>query len=352
MKLVHLVVALGFVTGCGPALEVADAGSPIRVGIDPSARGTGGGGQSVGAPIDAGVAVTVAVDGGPSSLGAVLSDAYAGPDVVAVQSTLLSQLLVFSVGAAWQQTGQLVTTGTVTWLSVDVATWQPSPADRLVVINPQQGRAEYTVRSIQSTTPERFFQGNWQLEFGVSVAERFVLDLSARSINGSFQSAATGTLHSPRGPVTVNLSSTGTTFFETDSTGSEYRNQYRLVGRLERGATRRDVDENWSFQMVTSRSNNKTSSATLAVRVDNGSLVHEGQNYRWNDCRTAKAFTDGKPSQASSWSARCNALTREGVPFGQYRVDVRQFGQAGGSIGFVADLADGTTIELERWAAY
>ncbi|MFT3712839.1 MAG: hypothetical protein QM817_34740 [Archangium sp.] len=345
--------------GCGVESK-PDAGDPFaellaRSGGGGSSGTAGGGGTQGGGgmpgpgpgagpmPTDAGV-----VD----DVNALLKASHVGPQVVAWDGAQLSQLLIFSLQATWANTGMVQTTGTVTWASIDTATWQAGPADRLVVVNPQGGRAEFQVRVVQTDNPNEFFRGNWALDFHVTVANKFDLDLTGQSTQGSFTGSGRGTVTVDGVVNQVDVRSVGTTYFESDSTGSEYRNQYRLTGTLSRGIVTRQVDEQWTFRMVTSRLNGRTSSASDAVRVDSGSLRIGADEYRWTNCRTAKAFTDGKPSQESFWSARCDAFTRNGAPFAQYRVTTQNFGQSGGFIGFVADFVTGGSVELERWQAY
>jgi len=343
MKQALLILGV-LVTGCGPGeppapqLQGGADGGVFKNVVDHADAGVGGGGSGVAPPMN--------------DLAATMVAAHAGPQVVAYDGAMLGQLLVYSVTAAYLNIGQVVTTGTVTWSSVDAATYTAMPADKLVVVNPQGGKAEFVVRSINTTNPNDFFKGNWSLDFHVVVAGAFDLDLAAQSTGGVFKSTGKGTLTNNGIASTIDVASDGSTYFESDSTGSEYRNTYRMTGNLNRGAVVRTVDEQWTFRMVTSRTNNKTSSASDAVRVDNGALALGGDTYRWNNCRTSKAFTDGKPSQESAWQAKCDGLTKNGTPFGQYRVVSQQFGKAGGFIGFNADFSNGASVELEKWQAY
>jgi hypothetical protein len=311
-------------------------------------KGTDGGHSTV----DAGTPGTPGTNPATTEFQSTFLAAHAGPQVVAYDGSMLSVQLVSSVTAAYYLTNQVVTTGTVTWTGAETATYSATPTDRLIVINAQGHKAEFLVKVINATNPQDFFKGNWALDFHVLVAGAADLDILAQSVGGQFTSSARGTVTTAGTPSTIDVSSSGSTYFESDSSGSEYRNSYRLTGTLKRGAITRTVDEQWTFRMIVSRSNNKTTSASDAVRVDNGSLVMGADSYKWNNCRTAKAFTNGKPSQDTFWKAQCDSITKNGQPFGQYRAATQQFGQAGGFITFFADFANGTSVELEKWAAY
>jgi hypothetical protein len=239
-------------------------------------------------------------------------------------------------------TGQVVTTGTLTQQGQAFA-YAPSPSDRLVVEFGDGTAIDFWIDEIagDSTSAAAFLNNDHEFQYRVAVDGKIDMTFESRRQAGSLAAGAVGSYVHEGVDYDIDLSMAGAYDFESDSTGTYFRDEHRTTGSITASGYDLDVDETWYFELVTSDSG----SAQAATRTVANSLQLGGDTFDWVDVATAKSFRNGKPSEIDTyWKARGEIL-RNGEQHGTYRLDLG----APAFIHMVVDLPTGP-VEVESHA--
>lgn len=280
--------------------------------------------------------------------------AHATPDAIYQTGVASAQLGINSALVASQSQGglSLVTTGTVTFTATS-ASYAAAPADRLVVKLPDGKQVDFTFDRLSGD-----FSGDAANLLGRDHAVSFRAvqdgtgDMQFESLRqgGQYQVTARGVMIYEGTSYDIDLTSAGVRRFENDSSGGTSNEDSQTRGSVRAAGFDLTIDETWSYQSIwTTGSGRGHDSAS--TRIVNSRLQLGTDVYQWNGARTQKSFRDGKPSQLDSYWKADGLVTRNGAPYGQYRMSAQNIGSSGGFIYFLLSLPSGD-IQLEKWAAY
>ncbi len=234
----------------------------------------------------------------------------------------------------------VITYGTLT-PSGQSATWSPEPADRLVA---HLDGKTYTIH-IQTlegelTNQEAFFNSEHHLRSTVSVDDT-ELTLESRRQNGTRFYTVQGQLPVDGVVYTVDLASSGTEYFEVDSTGSELRTSFTTQGSVQFDNMMLQLSETSQFELVSSGQ-----TATSDTRTVNSSLMVGDTRYDFVNVTLKKAFFNGKPSEVDNFWRASGTITRDGEDYGALMLV-----NAGVNLDVVMQLPE-KRLTLESWQAY
>lgn len=288
----------------------------------------------------------MAGDDVPSEPSDVLRSAHALPQTIGDEGQSSAEVTTNSVWMASQLAGQgqVVTTGTLVQQG-DGFAYDPEPRDALVVSLSDGTRVVLVVHAMEgdvSGTPGGFLDGDHRLEYEVAVPDRLDMRFGSQRLQGSASSSAVGSYTHQGQAYDVDLERIGSYYFESDSTGTHYRDEHRTTGTVQAEGYRLEVDEGWRYELVTSGDD----SASTAQRTVSSGLTVGGTVYDWVDVVTRKSFRDGQPSQTESYWTAEGAILRDGEGFGQYGMELQ-----GPYLRFVVALP-AETIEVEQHPLY
>jgi hypothetical protein len=281
---------------------------------------------------------------GTAAASSPLKSAIQIPNDVVLGAQVSANAVVWGVYTASVQAGggvQIVKTGTVTEQAPGQWVYSASPSDKLV-LKPASGKPlEATEIDLYGNpqSPDAFFASDHRISYSAKVEGLGEMKVQRVVQNRATQGSATGTF---------DFKSAGSTYFDNDSTGSEYRNEERVTGVAKGDDFELTVDESWTFRSITA---SKSGTATEAIRKSANALKLGGDSYA-SACSFQKSFTKGKPSQLDTYWKAQGGMEKNGQTFGVCKMDSQAFGQSGGQIRFVLALATGEVIELEKWNAY
>lgn len=254
---------------------------------------------------------------------------------VGVQSVLTASYLA---GRA-----QLVTTGTVTQIGATYS-YNHEPSDRLVV-RLQEGRVlSFTIITIQGdySTVENFFRNNYQLSLRAFQDQNVDFAIESMKMGDNQKTRIKGKALYDGLLYTVDLNLQGSESFEIDMTGSHYRNQYQLTGKIITNTFDLTANELWKYEMVTAGND----SASSAVRQIGSTLKLDNDIYQWVNVRLQKSFRDGKVSQKDTYWAAVGEIRRNGKRYGRYFKSEKAI-----AVTFNVEVA-GRNLEIESWPLY
>ncbi len=238
-------------------------------------------------------------------------------------------------------TGQVVASGTLTRQGQSFS-WSPEPSDRLVVALGDGTTISLWVEQFagDTTSPSAFLSTDHQLTYVATVDDRVDMRLSSLRQGGTMNASATGKYTHEGVAYDVDLQLAGTTYFESDSTGTHNLDEHRTTGTIKATGFDLDVDEDWRFELVVAGNE----SAQSTHRTIRNSLRLGETTFDWVDVLVQKSFRDGVPSELDTyWLARGQVL-RNGEPYGAYRLDPSATLE---SVAVVLDTPDGA-IEIDR----
>lgn len=280
--------------------------------------------------------VRAAIEATHALAGVVQSEGQTSATIVAEGVFLASQL-----GGA----GQVVTTGTLEQEGTTFA-WSGDPVDRMVITFGDGTKVDVWVDEIvgDSSSATAFLQGEHRFAYRVAMRDRIDMAFTSVRQDGTTTATANGTLVHEDVSYEAAVEVQGTYFFETDSTGTHFRDAHRTTGSITAEGLELELDEGWSFELVTSGGE----SAQATQRTIASSLRLGDDVYDWVDATTRTSFRDGKPSELDTYWAADGEILRNGEPFGAYRLG------SSATLDFVTVVVDlpHAELELERHAAY
>lgn len=247
------------------------------------------------------------------------------------------------------------TFGTLTESASGRVAYSESPPDRLIIERADGSRIEVVVREIMGSGRDAtsFFQED----------HAFRVEIVADDLNAELRSSRSGAARSAgiRGrlvvegePLDVDLTLDGTETFDSDSSGSRFYDDHSLKGTVRRDVDRLDVDEHWTFELVSARrgaTDSRSETASSVVRTVRSTAEVNGQRHEWRNVRTQKAFRDGKPTELDTFWDGSGEVAVDGVVVGRVQKFAEAYGESGGFVGVWLHLRS-QRIELERHAAY
>ena len=265
------------------------------------------------------------------------TDAVETARTVAEDSSVLG---LTAVVAASNQTGRLTTTGTFTE-SGGSWTYDQTPSDRMVIRFQDGTSVEFefeTIEGIDTSSVENFLNSTHRLDFTVSSEDDGTVRVySEKHVQDRLVNLA-GSLRINERDYEVDLELVGWEYFDNDSSGMQYDNEYTATGTVTGGDYLLTVDEQWEYVIVSVDG----SSSSASTKVLNSRLVAGGQDYQWDNCTLQKAFSDGQPGDPDHWQAT-GGLRRDGEAHGFCDL----YGTAH-SVGFAVYINNEATI-LEEW---
>ncbi|MEZ4639946.1 MAG: hypothetical protein R2873_22610 [Caldilineaceae bacterium] len=250
----------------------------------------------------------------------------------AVSTTLqLRQYAVDAVYLASQVagTGNAVTTGTVTIVDANNATYDPTPTDRLRINFPDGRFLEEVVTEIAGggSSAGSFFNNNHRLNVRVitgpavqapdpSLPLPLNTDVQIFSAmgNGQTQLTVAGVTEQDGVAYTLDLTSAGTFYFDSSFGGLETRSNFTVAGTVTGGALALTVDERYINQRVVVDGD----SASLADTEIRNQWTYNGANFQVVDGLIRRSFRNGYVNENeldSRWTAQ-GAILRNGAAIG------------------------------------
>jgi hypothetical protein len=249
--------------------------------------------------------------------------------------------------------GQVVTTGTLTQTAGGFL-YSANPGDRMVVVFSNQRRIELFITALEGDLSQGsagFFDGDHRFTVRVVVTDEMDAVFESVQQGGQRRIGIEGAITVEGVSYRIDAQAAGTTFFENDSTGSNFRSQTRTTGTITAEGFALDIDEEWSYEMVTT-SGSRGGSASAATRQLGNVLRLGDETYTWEGVSVQFSYRDGKPSQLDTYWQAQGVVLRDGRVYGTYRKDAQDFGgDGGGYVKFVLDTSDGV-IELESHQAF
>jgi hypothetical protein len=283
-----------------------------------------------------------------SAVGVELRGSFSAADAAKSIVTQSSNVGLFAVSAASTSAGRLVTTGTFTQ-SGESWRYASEPTDRLILEFSNGQSIEYqfeTIEGVDTSSAENFIASNHRLTYQVASAEYGTLRIDSARSGQNRQVEIDGTLRFDELRYTIDLALVSWDYFENDSSGMEYQDEYVVSGTVSGEDYQLTVDETWSFLLVSSvdssSESTKTSSVSNATKIMNSRLQAGGVDYQWNNCRIQKAFRDGKPGEMDYWQGQ-GGLLRNGEQYGDCG-----WWETPYSVGFALYTAEGEIV-LEEW---
>jgi len=278
---------------------------------------------------------------------AQLKAAHLAGSTVALEARQSAEIGAAAVNEATAQAGSysIVTTGTLTEQGAGVFGYGPEPSDRLVVHFAKGDELTYYIKEAQGTP-----NADHRYDYRVVVAGKADMHFISQRLNGQIQQSAQGKMTLTDVEYAVDLTVQGTYTFESDTTGSEMRDDYHVGGTVTADGFALQVDESWHFELVSSTGMG-AAVATADRRTINSVLRVGGQEVRWNDVLIQKQFRDGKPTEADSYWKAQGTISAGGNVIAEYKLDNQLVPgkQNGGFMLVELALADGSAIELQRW---
>lgn len=247
------------------------------------------------------------------------------------------------------------TFGTLTESAGGRVAYSGTPSDRLIVERADGRRIEIIVRELMGSGGDAtgFFQGDHAFRVDI-VGDELMAELSS-SRRGSARSASIrGRVVVAAGALDVDLTLEGMETFDSDSSGSRFYDDHSLMGTLNRGADRLQVDEHWTFELVSARrgaTDSRSQTASSVVRTTRSTGDVNGQRHEWRDVRTQKAFRDGKPTELDTFWDGSGDVAVNGVVVGSVEGFAEAHGDSGGFVGFELEMVNEAVV-LERFVAY
>ena len=240
--------------------------------------------------------------------------------------------------------GEPVTTGTLTQQGQGFA-YAGAPSDRLVVEFSDGTTIDFWIEEISgdSTSAAAFLNNDHVLEYRVAVDGKIDMTFESRRQGGALGAGAVGSYVYEDVEYDIDLAMAGTYYFESDSTGTHFRDEHRTTGSVTASGYDLDVDETWYFELVTSGGG----SAQAASRTVSNSLQLGDDTFDWVDVATKKSFSNGKPSQIDTYWDATGDILRNGEAYGTYRLDLTE----PDFIYFAVDLPAGA-VRVETHAYY
>lgn len=271
----------------------------------------------------------------------------------------LRSLAVNAVFLASQtaNTGQPITTGTLDIIDPSTVTYNAEPLDRLVV-NLADGRTftEYvtTMTGSNTSTLDSFLSNAHQLDVrivtsplgaapdpNVDVPPNADIQLTSNLENGETTIVLNGQMESAGGPVTVNLTSVGTRYFESSFGGTEDRSNSTLVGTVVGANFDITVDEAYANTRVVFEGE---SASTADADIRNAWTVQD-ISYAIQNGVIRRSFRDGFVNEnelSTRWQATGDLL-RNGQAVGALQMNI------GSEFVDVVVTEDGDIHRLQRF---
>ncbi|MCH8806099.1 MAG: hypothetical protein IH986_08425 [Planctomycetes bacterium] len=245
----------------------------------------------------------------------------------------------------------LVLTGTLRQRSAGVMQFDytPAPEDRLRIDWVDSPDVDLFVTDIIgdfSSDSTTFLRNNHNLVVRVVIDGSLDVEFSSnlrRQSPTSFTSdrriTAVGVFEYNGRILNADLQSDGTSFFEVDQTGSEFRSATGYSGSITGDGLNIGVNENWQYTLVVAAG----SSASTSTRNVNNDWTADGVTYRYIDGLIQNAFRDGRPNELGTVWQVSGELLRDGQPFGRLELGEDM-------INLKAELVvPNQRIELQTW---
>ena len=281
-----------------------------------------------------------------------LAPAHVAPERVFTEGQSAASLAVDGVIGATVLSGgsTVITTGTLRQ-SGQRFTYERAPTDRLVIVLADGRRFELFVDDLRGNLQagaEGFFGGDHAITFRITEGDRADLRVTSTKLGQNQEASAQGRIQIGEIGATVDLRYAGRTYFENDSTGAEYDDQYRVTGTVVTDTYSLNVDESWHFVLVSS-TGARGATASSATRTIASRATIGGAEYVWQNVVMKKAFRNGTPNEIDTFWAAEGEIFENGRPYGRYRMDIESVDlRTYGVIKFYLDLPSGTQ-EVESW---
>ena len=241
----------------------------------------------------------------------------------------------------------LVTTGTLTQYAptLEAFSYSVGPQDRLVVklLNGQTLAYQFkTMLGNLNGGAENFFSGDHNLEMRAIKEGELDVEIFSRQWQGQRSGKIIGQSTHENVSYHLDLSVSGTTHFDNDSTGSEFETDDSIQGQITAPELSIDLREARTYRSITAR---KITSSS-ATRNQNSIIHWKGQTYQFINALTKKAFRDGRPNEADFWKST-GILLRNGQHWGQLELEYEPQRAV-----FALNLQTGEKIRLESWTLW
>jgi hypothetical protein len=250
--------------------------------------------------------------------------------------------------ASYQNGGTLVMTGTVKQAT---GAWSAQPSDKLVIELTDGKKLELEFHAAPQGNlingPDAFWNGDHIVDYTAHLDGVGDVRYTKSQVGRQYQGTAKGTYIDKDVTYDVDLKNVGSTYFDNDSTGTEYQNDHQTTGTVKTESLELTVSETWHYRSITVKG--KTDSE--ASRKVASQLKAGEDSYVWSDVLMQKSFKDGKPSQLDTYWKATGHVLKNGEVYGEYQLKPQAIGTSGGFVSFVLVLP-GETIELEKWNAY
>lgn len=246
--------------------------------------------------------------------------AHFAPHVVYQEGIDAARMGLLAVQTATQIAGtpNPVTTGTLRYDGIGV-TYVADPRDRLIVSLPD-GDREFAFNDLQGTltSVDAFLSGDHSLGFSVVRDGQIGMQFSSLMLRGARRMTAAGTMVNGGVTYAIDLVNEGTYSAESDATGGTVRDDNTWTGTVTAPDFALTVNESWSFFLIRAGQTVDTTDGRTIRNV----LDFAGSRYEWAGVQMRKSFRNGNPSQIDTYWQVTGAITRDGAPFGEYRLSI------------------------------
>ncbi len=235
-------------------------------------------------------------------------------------------------------TGTVVTTGTVTVDSNGVASYDPTPTDRLRGILADGRIFDFYFGTVQgdfSASAAAFLDGAHDLSLQIIVdppaaaagepsnqplvsAQAADLKMASTQGNGALLFYTTGQTLSDGKSYNVELTARGTYFFESSGGGLEQRQDYAVTGAISGESLALTVDERYINERVVSGG----VSVSTADTENRNRWTYNEDSYAMINGLIRRSFRDGQVSQLDSYWQATGQLRVDGQPIGALGLEI------------------------------
>lgn len=261
---------------------------------------------------------------------------------------------VIEIASALSNAGSARTYGTLTETADGRLSYEPQPADRIVVERAGGQRFEVMVFEIAGGGQDvtTFLQGDHVLRLHIT-GEAIDAEVRSSRRGSAREAGIRGRLSIDGDRLGVDLTLRGTETFDSDRSGSRLFDDHDLAGTIMRGADRIEVLEHWTYELVSARgaTESRMETASSVVRNVQSTMELAGRRIEWRNVRTKKAFRNGKPNELDTFWEGTGEVRENTVLVGRVEKFAEAYGESGGFVGFQIETGGGP-VELERHAAY
>ena len=252
-----------------------------------------------------------------------------GPQVDTVRLRLFAVQAIF-VASRLVNSGQTVTTGTLTIVNANEATYDPTPNDRLHVKLPDGRTVDVTVTTVTGTngsSPEGYLGNAHQFDARIVTGPPVAapdpaaplptntdVQLTSSLANGPYTITVNGQMDIDGQSNTVNLTAQGTEFFDSSS-GSFHRiSDYTVVGTVNNATLALTVDERYRAEII---GDSRVTVSTADTEVRN-QWTYDGVTYQVQNGLIRRSFQNGyvNESEIDSYWQASGQLLRDGQVVG------------------------------------